>query len=226
MQLIDADSAQAGLTIIAGSQTQGKGQRGKTWEDIPTQSLLMTIVVTPERTLEEQFAFNATVAVAISKVLLSIYEHWDVRVKWPNDIIINDKKAGGILIENVIRGDNWDYSIIGLGMNVLQDYFPTYLPYATSMKMASGTAFSIPELLVKIRSEILLNIYTAIPALEIIKKYNEVLYRKDMSQGFTDGTDSWNGVIREVQADGRLLVQLADGSFAAYTHGKTTWKWA
>lgn len=225
MRLIDADTAQAGLTIIAGEQTQGKGQRGKTWEDMPTQSLLMSIVVIPEQDLNEQFLFNAATAVAITNILLNIHENWDVRIKWPNDIIINDKKAGGILIENVIRGNKWEYAIIGLGLNVLQDYFPRYLPYATSLKDASGKDFDIILLGEQIRKEVLKNLYSAPAADNIIAEYNNLLYRKDVPQVFSDGGIHWNGIIRKVNRRGQLEVQLADGSIVPYVHGSVHWKW-
>ena len=101
MQLIDANKAQHGLTIVAQKQLAGKGQRGNTWADTPGESLLMSIIAMPDRAIHEQFVFSASVAVAIAKVLQKLNNNWQVNVKWPNDIIVNDKKAGGILIENV-----------------------------------------------------------------------------------------------------------------------------
>jgi BirA family biotin operon repressor/biotin-[acetyl-CoA-carboxylase] ligase len=222
MRLIDADSAQAGLTIVAGEQSQGKGQRGKKWEDVPSQSLLMSLVLIPNRNLDEQFMFNATISVAIANVLLSIHENWDVRIKWPNDIIINDKKAGGLLIENVIRGSNWLYGIAGLGINVLQDYFPRYLP---SLKYASGKDFDLSDLLQQIRKSILEYMYGGTPDSEIYAAYNSLLYRYDCSQAFTDGTNEWNALVKSVNLRGQLEVILPDGSMEAYTHGSVFWKW-
>src|SRR5690606_29724577 len=122
--LIDADTAQAGLTIVTDVQTNGKGQRGRKWLDAPGESLLMSLVVVPEYEIEHQFSFNMAISLAIADYLQHIYENWDIRIKWPNDIIINDKKAGGILIENVIRGNKWAYSVVGIGINILQYTMP------------------------------------------------------------------------------------------------------
>jgi len=116
MRLIDADTAQPGLTIVSDMQTAGKGQRGRIWVDTPNESLLMSIVVQLPYDVEHQFAFNVTVSLAIADYLQDLKENWDVRIKWPNDIIINDKKAGGMLIENVIRGSQWAYAVVGLGV--------------------------------------------------------------------------------------------------------------
>ena len=120
MQLIDANKAQHGLTIVTQSQSEGKGQRGKTWLDAPGQSLLMSIIIHPKKEINDQFVFNAAVAVAIANVLQKSNHNWDIRIKWPNDIIINAKKAGGILIENILRGSRWTHSVVGLGLNVKQ----------------------------------------------------------------------------------------------------------
>jgi BirA family biotin operon repressor/biotin-[acetyl-CoA-carboxylase] ligase len=225
MQLVDADTAQPGLTIITQQQLQGKGQRGRQWLDIPGQSLLMSIVLSPNCTIEEQFLFNATVAIAVSEVLTSLYENWDIRIKWPNDIIINDKKAGGILIENVLRGNKWSFCIVGLGLNIAQVTFPDTLPFATSLKAVSGKDFNRYDLFQRIRENILARSLESLHPDEIMKEYNEYLYKKDRAQSFSDGSGEWKAIIRSAGSNGMLTVQLADGSLLHYNHGTAQWKW-
>src|SRR6202012_6126707 len=77
MRLIDADTAQPGLTIVAAQQTEGKGQRGRKWADVPGQSLLMSIITTPRQALNEQFIFNAAATVSSVETLQNGYENWD-----------------------------------------------------------------------------------------------------------------------------------------------------
>ena len=72
MWLIDADTAQAGLTIVTKVQTAGKGQRGKLWVDNPGESLLMSIVLAPVYKIERQFSFNVAISLAIADVLQEI----------------------------------------------------------------------------------------------------------------------------------------------------------
>jgi len=225
MQLIDADKAQHGLTIVARSQTVGRGQRGRTWIDAPGQSLLLTVITTPFQPIGEQFAFNASVTVAIVKVLQYLHNKWEIRIKWPNDIIIGDKKAGGILIENVLRGSKWAYSVIGLGLNVKQDRFPESLPFATSLKIASEREFDVAELGKGIRENILAEI--AIPRTQDVRMnaYNAYLYRKGMQQGFSNSTGQWEATILDVRTDGSIRVQLADGQIVFYRHGEVMWDW-
>lgn len=225
MQLIDADTAQHGLTITAQQQTKGKGQRGRQWTDIPGESLLMSIICIPDRGIDSQFVFNASIAVAVAEVLQDLYENWHVSIKWPNDIIINDKKAGGILIENILRGPDWTYAVIGLGMNVLQESFSDNLPFATSLRIASGKEFKLVEIRDLIRKNILRYIGTHKPAEEVMYQYNQSLYRKDDTQKFTDGSIDWPAIIQSAMADGTLQVRVADGSIVHYTHGVVAWKW-
>ncbi|MGC4058816.1 MAG: biotin--[acetyl-CoA-carboxylase] ligase [Chitinophagaceae bacterium] len=105
--LIDADKAYHGLTVLANCQTQGKGQRGNVWKDLPGESVLMSVVLEPSRPVDRQFELSALVAAAVAEVLRDILSYSDIFIKYPNDIIINDKKAAGILIENVLRGALW-----------------------------------------------------------------------------------------------------------------------
>jgi BirA family biotin operon repressor/biotin-[acetyl-CoA-carboxylase] ligase len=224
MRLIDADTAQPGLTIVAAEQTQGKGQRGRKWKGTPGESLLMSLILTPWCSLEQQFLFNASVAVAVAEVLQELYERWDVRIKWPNDIIINDKKAGGILIENVLRGNQWSFSIIGLGLNVHQKDFPSELPYATSLKEASGRDFNISYLVHLIKEKLIRRLYEQTLD-KVLEEYNDNLYRKDCEQSFTSGSDEWKAIIKSAGSNGMLEVQLADGSILHYNHGSVNWKW-
>lgn len=225
MRLIDADTAQPGLTILANAQTQGKGQRGNAWQDVPGESVLMSLVCVPECALEDQFVFNSAVAVAIAETLTSIYEHWDVRIKWPNDIILNDKKAGGILIENILRGNGWSYSIIGLGLNVSQSAFPPALPFATSLTAASGHYFDRNQVFSLIRTNILTRLFAGFDKRKIMKDYNDFLYRKNKRQKFTNGLEEWMAAVSGVGPDGRLQVRQPDGSIHHYDHGSTRWKW-
>ena len=225
MNLIDGNTAQHGLTIVADSQTGGKGQRGKTWADEPGQSLLMSIILVPRYELAHQFMFNASVAVAVAKVLQELYTVWRVRIKWPNDIIINDKKAGGILIENVLRGNSWTHSVVGLGLNILQDSFPPELPFAISLKIASGIDFERAGLLHDVRNALLENTMNITPLSEQLMRYNQLLYQRGQKQVFYDSSARWETTILGALSDGTLEVQPESGCVVAYQHGQALWEY-
>lgn len=225
MQLIDADKAQPGLTVTAQSQGAGKGQRGKTWIDAPGKSLLMSIIVTPKQDISQQFTFNACVAVAIANVLQKLSPKHQLYIKWPNDIIVNDKKAGGILIENVIKGSRWTHSVIGLGLNVKQESFDANLAFATSLKIALRIDFELELLRDNIRGEVMASIMSALPADVIMEQYNDKLYMRGMKQGFCDNTGEWEATVLNAHSDGTLEVLLEDGTMQSYQHGQVNWIW-
>ncbi len=226
MQLINDDTAHPGTTVLARSQGGGKGQRGRKWTDTPGESLLMSVIVAPKQQLAEQFVFSASVAVAIANVLQNMTGDIPVAIKWPNDIIINDKKAGGILIENVLRGSNWTHSVIGFGLNVNQTEFPDELPNASSLHIATGKKFEINSLARQIGEHILATSLFPKSAQRIMENYNELLYRKGMMQQFED-----NGAIREgkivgVNADGAIELRFANATRPEnYHHGQINWVW-
>ena len=123
MALVHEGVAQHGMVVIAKHQTKGKGQRGKVWETIPDANLSFSIIVQPHFLLPAQaFQLLATTAVAIQNQLEPIIGD-ELKIKWPNDLYWRDRKTGGILIENVIRGTQWQWSVIGIGINVNQTAF-------------------------------------------------------------------------------------------------------
>ncbi|MBS1774872.1 MAG: biotin--[acetyl-CoA-carboxylase] ligase [Bacteroidetes bacterium] len=224
MQLIDADTAQPGTTIVARNQTQGRGQRGKNWMGNDGESLMFSLIVKPNWRIDQQFIFNCAVAVAIADVLCRLYEGWDVRIKWPNDIIINDKKAGGVLVENVLRGNDWVHSVVGLGLNVLQAKMSADLPFSTSLRLASQKEFSLQELLKEIRKAILKVCCLPLSA-AIMEQYNSYLFRHNSMQLFTDDKETWVAKVIGATTNGTLTVELADGSIVSYQHGLVRWQW-
>jgi len=126
-----------GLVIFAEEQTAGKGRSGNQWLSGRSDSILCSIVLIENRLSAELLSLTCAVAVseAIGKPAKS-----EAKIKWPNDILINDKKVAGILLESKSYGPENVY-IVGIGMNCHQQKasFPKVLqPVATSMDMESG----------------------------------------------------------------------------------------
>lgn len=223
MQLVNDDKAHHGLTITARSQHSGKGQRGRKWTDAPDKCLLMSIVITPRLPISAQFAFNAGIATTVANILQKLMPQCPVHIKWPNDIIINDKKAGGILIENALRGSLWTHSIVGVGINVLQDSFPADLPSATSLKIASGIEFDVQVLRDEIRGALVATGSRPAPVQAAMEAYNNVLYKRGAQQLFSNEEGEWLATIVQAHDDGSLEVITEDGQIAFYMHGEVKW---
>lgn len=224
-QMVDADKAQAGLTILAQHQTAGKGQRGHTWLEEAAQSVLMSIVLQPNIPIDEQFSFSAAVAVAIADVLQALDPQLVVRIKFPNDIIINDKKAAGILIENSFRGHVWSTAIVGIGINVLQDKFPKDLTHASSLYIATQKCWDIPALATQLRGKVITYThgYSLRPFMDL---YNQLLYRRGLQQIFDADGHRFSAEIIAVTSQGMLQLRHADDTIHNYPHGQLNWVWS
>ena len=124
-----------GTVILTDHQTAGKGQRGNVWESTPGENLLMSILIkTSYVKIERQFDLSIAVAVSVFEAL-NACKVPNLSIKWPNDIYINQKKIGGILIENSILGQKMGNSIIGIGLNIHQTIFEN--PKASSLILES-----------------------------------------------------------------------------------------
>jgi BirA family biotin operon repressor/biotin-[acetyl-CoA-carboxylase] ligase len=121
---IKENDAFDGLVIISDYQTAGKGQRSKVWESERGKNLICSIVLKPYFIdVSNQFILNKAIALAILKTAQFICPSANVKIKWPNDILIEDKKLAGILIESSIIGSHIGSIIVGVGMNVNQRNF-------------------------------------------------------------------------------------------------------
>lgn len=123
--------------VIADRQTAGRGQRGNSWESEPGRNLTFTLLWRPEAMApRDQFAISEAVALAIVDSLEEF--GIDARVKWPNDIYVDDRKIAGILIEHSISPTLIEHSRIGVGLNVNQTIFVSDAPNPVSIKMIDG----------------------------------------------------------------------------------------
>ncbi|MBS1614881.1 MAG: biotin--[acetyl-CoA-carboxylase] ligase [Bacteroidetes bacterium] len=224
MRLIDTASAVHGDLIWADRQEAGRGQRGKDWADQAGQSLLMSLILAPGLALNEQPLFLATVAMAVLEWLRSLLPPGTAcAIKWPNDILIEDKKAVGILIENVVHGHDWQWAIVGIGINLGQRHFPESLPRATSLWLNSSGLIS-PEQAAPELHEFLLERLHRSPA-EVWEAYNRNLFRRGEWQLFSCKGEQIKMLVQAVDTDGRLCLQHESGHLERYYHGNLDWVW-
>lgn len=118
-KLLRGGDVQEGTIIVSNEQKNGRGQRGNDWSAFPGQNLTFSVVVKPVfLKIQDQFYLNILVALAVSDLLIDL-KIKNVKVKWPNDILVGTKKICGILIENTVR-KVLDSSVLGIGLNVNQ----------------------------------------------------------------------------------------------------------
>ncbi|MCF2443098.1 biotin--[acetyl-CoA-carboxylase] ligase [Dyadobacter sp. CY345] len=134
-ELVRSGSGMEGAIVITDEQTKGRGQRGTTWMSEPRKNLTMSIIVTPAfLPIPDQFLISQTVALGIAAYLSEYSDQ--VKIKWPNDIYVDNKKICGTLIENSIQGTRLSSSIIGIGLNINQNNFES--SRTTSVAMITG----------------------------------------------------------------------------------------
>jgi BirA family biotin operon repressor/biotin-[acetyl-CoA-carboxylase] ligase len=208
MRQIQAGLANHGTTWFALEQTAGKGQRGKSWLTTPNQNIMLSTVVTPGLIATRQFLLSATVALACYDFYKK-YAGDETRIKWPNDVYWRDRKAGGILIENVFRGADWLYAVVGIGININQIAFDPSLPNPVSLKQITGKDFDAAEM-GKELCQALENRYRALQTGgidAIMQQYQQVLYKMNHPVTLKKGAILFETTIRGVSDTGRLLTK-------------------
>ena len=197
-----------GTIVITNHQTAGRGQRGNAWEADPGENLTLSLLLKPSFMLaKDQFYLTMVVSLA-AKEFLTTRLSATVKIKWPNDILVNDKKICGILIENTLSGDKIQHSIVGIGLNVNQIAFTIASP--TSMKLVAGRDFDLAEEL-NLFLEKLEVYYLQLRSgkLDSIKQHylNQLYWRGEVHQ-FLRSADGeiFSGVITYVEENGRLTI--------------------
>ncbi len=138
-----------GVVVITDNQVSGKGQQGNKWQSKEGENLTFSIFMKPGIAIEHQFLLSKLVSISIAQ-LLRTFGTKEVKIKWPNDIYVGDKKIAGILIENTLKKGKVYESIIGVGLNVNQTQFSDSLINATSLALSVGKTFILEELLEKL----------------------------------------------------------------------------
>jgi BirA family biotin operon repressor/biotin-[acetyl-CoA-carboxylase] ligase len=199
-----------GLVILADEQTDGRGQRGAKWQSTPGENLLFSFFIEYGDLLifEQQTITHAT-SLAISNCLT----HFQIAssIKWPNDIVIGNKKIAGILIENQFQGNKIKSSIIGIGLNVLQQDFP--IINTTSISNETSTSVSLKDVLNRMIFE--LNQTFSLIQLRSYKilseKYTQKLWLlNEIADYETAEGIRFRGIIKGTNETGKLIIYRED----------------
>ncbi len=203
--LISEGKADHGTVIMADDQFAGRGQRGAEWRVKPGQNLTFSLILFPDNlSVSEHFVLSQVTALALHDLLrkFGISAH----VKWPNDIVVDERKIAGVLIENQLRGSRISSSIIGVGINVNQTEFGTL--QATSMKNNVGSFISINDLLFSFIAAFdhFWEIWLKSGKGDIESLYEARLLGKDEMRHFEDEIGAFEGVVLGVSEEGKLRI--------------------
>ena len=215
--------------VTATDQTAGRGQPGHRWEATAGQNLTMTLLLHPSDLMEEGgtlFDLNILTALAVREALLrELPPGVAVRVKWPNDLLVGGRKICGILIENSFSSSRLDASVVGIGVNVLQERFGEGYPtpptsIAAEWRRAGGVPPSGDSWHDRLVYEILeaLEEWRSRPVSRLREEYHRCLFGRGEALCFArPSNETFYGMIEGVRADGRLLIrELPSGRRSLY----------
>ncbi len=153
MNLLRNVNAIEGTVVYTDNQTNGKGQRGALWNSDISSNITASVILKPGfLSAGKSFFLSKISALALYDLLTDILgnSHYDIKIKWPNDILVNSKKIAGVLIENTYHNTVLQYSVIGVGLNVNQIEFNELNNYAVSLKLLTGIVYERKQLLGKL----------------------------------------------------------------------------
>lgn len=201
-----------GTIVWTDFQSAGKGQQGSVWKTEAGQNLTASFIFYPTfLPAAQQFYWNKAVCLALYRCL----ERFDVsvRIKWPNDIYVGDKKLAGVLIENQVQGNFLKNSVVGIGINVNQDAFDPALPNPSSIRLETGQFLSLEELLYALAKELevaYLHLKSG-KKQQLDEAYEQLLFRFQEEALFASNGQTFRGKIIGTTEQGQLRIDCPEG---------------
>jgi BirA family biotin operon repressor/biotin-[acetyl-CoA-carboxylase] ligase len=157
----------------------GKGTDTNTWESEKGKNLTFSLILYPAITADRQFVLNKAISLGIRDFLRKELNEDDISIKWPNDIYVADRKICGILIQNSVIGNHFDYMVVGIGLNVNQTIFRSDAPNPVSLKQITGNEYDLEKLLQNLLKSVFEKYELVLSGadLHIENEYHKALYR-------------------------------------------------
>ena len=206
-----------GTVILADFQSAGKGQAGSVWESKAGQNLTLSFLLYPHfMKIGKQF----NISMCISNAIVQFLNRYKLKsmIKWPNDILVNDRKIAGILTENTVLEQSVRSSIIGIGLNVNQKEFAPGF-HATSLSTETGYEMDLNALLTDLLND-LENWTRYLYEQEFVRI--RIYYLNHLSglntwMYYKNNSGSFEGRIIDITEAGQLMVKTRDGDIRYYT---------
>lgn len=145
-ELISKSNPSEGTVVYTDFQSAGRGQIGSKWLSNAGKNLLLSIILRPKfLPIRQQFALNQAVALGIYDFFANVH-NVDVKIKWPNDIYVNNRKIGGILIENTLSGSTFQAAVVGIGLNINQKHFGKGAANPTALCLETNEHYELNNL--------------------------------------------------------------------------------
>lgn len=214
-----------GMLFVADRQTAGRGRRGRSWESPAGANIYFTLLLRP--TFAPDMAPQVTLVMGLA-VAEAIREYCglDVRIKWPNDVVIGGKKVCGILTELGLQGSDIDHLIVGVGINVDRQEFPVEIAMtATSLEAEKDSEIDRTGLLACVmeRFEVLYEEFKQAGGLNKLReRYDALLINRNREVRVLDPKGEYTGIARGISNEGELIVEREGGSLEAVYAGEVS----
>ena len=217
-----AAGAPEGAIVLAEEQLAGRGRMGRSWVSPPGVSLYFTLVLRPTI---EQLRYMAVIAPLAVSLAIEETTSLTPRIKWPNDVLIDDRKVSGVLIDAKLTGDEVQHALIGIGINVNLDVMAhaEIREIATSLRTELGNEIEREKVLAATLNHIE-DLYKRLRAGEAISVgWKERLDTLGKHVKVTiAGGESQEGVAVDADSDGSLIIRRDDGSHVRVEAGEVT----
>lgn len=219
------DGAPQGTVVIANEQTAGKGRRGRKWVTPKGAAAAFSILLRPDMPPERASMLTLVKGLSVAQAISSLYG-LEAKIKWPNDVIVSDKKICGILTEMSAQVDYINYIVIGTGINTNLKEFPEEIrDKATSLLIETGEKAMRAELIGAVleRFEGNYEVFSKTWDLEgLLEAYNDVLVNLDREVRVLEPKNEYTGIARGINAMGELLVEREDGQITRVYAGEVS----
>jgi BirA family transcriptional regulator, biotin operon repressor / biotin---[acetyl-CoA-carboxylase] ligase len=204
-----------GTVVIAEEQTAGRGRAGRAWHSERATGIYVTVLLRP-RLAPVQAPLLTMMAGISARDAVAAVTGLPVDVKWPNDLLINGKKVGGILTEMHAEPNLVKFVIVGIGLNVNQQQFPAELrAVATSLRAETGKPQSRLEILVRLLREFERGYQEMLHegSASVVRRFEEVSsYARGKKVRVVTGAETFNGITAGLTPEGLLRVARSDGT--------------
>ena len=218
--LITSNKHTEGTIVLADFQTSGRGQGSNGWESEKSSNILMSLIIMPHfLTPTQQFYLNMAVSLAVSNAVREVADIKAI-IKWPNDILVNQKKIAGILIRNTIDSKRINSSVIGIGLNVNQTKFQDHVLTPTSLLLETGVKKELTEvfdfLILKLRNYYDMLSENKFEKLKSLYLSELLFYKQEILLRHFDHGEI-KGVLSDLTEFGELLV-LTENGLMTFNH--------
>lgn len=213
-ELLDLSTVEEFAVFCALEQTSGIGQQQSQWVSDANQNLTFSLILHPTHLpIQDQFM--------LSKVLSLGICHWldqqipiPSQIKWPNDIYVGDRKICGILTSTRINGSRLEHAVCGVGLNLNQTVFPSWVPNPTSLKQITGKEYDIQHCLESLIS-MLTDSYSLLAAPDwdgLNRQYLQRLYQYGKPSAYRFQGEQIQATIKGVNRYGHLQLLTSKGT--------------